>query len=203
MFYGAGSDDFRAYLWKIPPIPELVEQRSEISAVDWASSPRESETIGRLPIIYLSRFTDPNSLAFTEGFAKSKIIPRDISQPFCRLTGHRSIVNTVVIHPHFLHVATCGIEKDVILHSPTSGSPCTQDLDRSPPSVRRLPVGGEGDRVAYVRALMGIGTEDDDDDEEATIRMFDQYVLLFRAVIFLLTHHRQDIARRHSPQRHI
>ncbi|KAH6912682.1 WD40-repeat-containing domain protein [Coprinopsis sp. MPI-PUGE-AT-0042] len=169
-FYGAGSDDFRAYLWKIPSIAKLVEWRNEISAVDWAASSRESETIGKSPTNGNLAFTEPNQIPFTEGFAKSKIIPLDISQPFCRLTGHRSIVNMVVIHPQFLHVATCGIEKDVLLHSPTSGSPCTQDLERSPTSVRSLPVEGEEDRAAYVRALMGIESEE---NEEATIRMFD------------------------------
>jgi DDB1- and CUL4-associated factor 5 len=203
MFYGAGSDDFRTYLWKIPPIPELVERRSEISAVDWVTSSRESETVGRSPTFHSSRFIDQDQSAFTEGFAKSKFIPLDISQPFCHLTGHRSIVNTVVIHPQFLHVATCGIEKDIILHSPTSGSPCTQDMERSPTSVRKLPVEGAEDRVAYVRALMGIANEDED-DEEGTIRMFDQYAAP-PITTYLLTDrgHHQDLARGYSPQRHI
>lgn len=43
--YSAGSEDFRAYVWKIPGLSELAEQRIEISSDEWAA--REwSNTVG-------------------------------------------------------------------------------------------------------------------------------------------------------------
>jgi len=33
--YGAGSDDFRGYLWKIPSLISLQGLRKEITADDW------------------------------------------------------------------------------------------------------------------------------------------------------------------------
>jgi len=33
--YAAGSDDFRGYVWKIPPLIALQELRNEIVARDW------------------------------------------------------------------------------------------------------------------------------------------------------------------------
>lgn len=53
-------------------------------------------------------------------------------------TGHNSIVNSTLFHPHFLHVVTAGVEKDIILHSPAPSSPCTQNLQPSPAHVRQL-----------------------------------------------------------------
>lgn len=43
--YAAGSDDFRGYVWKIPPLQELKEQREKYSAEEWVSS--NSERIGK------------------------------------------------------------------------------------------------------------------------------------------------------------
>ncbi len=33
--YAAGSDDFKAYVWKIPPLTELMEQRQKLAAHEW------------------------------------------------------------------------------------------------------------------------------------------------------------------------
>jgi WD repeat-containing protein 22 len=33
--YAAGSDDFRGYVWKIPPLISLQGLRNEITARDW------------------------------------------------------------------------------------------------------------------------------------------------------------------------
>lgn len=33
--YAGGSDDFRGYVWKIPPISQLIAARNEISAAEW------------------------------------------------------------------------------------------------------------------------------------------------------------------------
>ncbi|CAA7262966.1 unnamed protein product [Cyclocybe aegerita] len=156
--YAGGSDDFYAYIWKIPSVRQLQEQRKTISAHDWA--------------VY-----DASSVAFTEGRLDTKILPVEISTPWCRLTGHDSIVNTIVFHPHFLHVVTAGVEKNVLLHSPTPSSPCTENLPLSPAEVRQLDdADAEEDRVSYLSALMGIGIRDgpsEDDSERRTLSLFD------------------------------
>ncbi|KIL68001.1 hypothetical protein M378DRAFT_191493 [Amanita muscaria Koide BX008] len=155
--YVAGSDDFRAYVWKLPPVPELLEQRQIISERDWASDPWEG------------------GVAFTRRCDDVKCIPVEISRPLCRLNGHRSIVNTSAVHPYMLHVATAGIEHCIILHSPTPSSPCTQDLADSPTETRSLSQDGDVDRAAYFRALHGhhLPVIETDDPDRMTISMFD------------------------------
>ena len=106
-------------------------------------------------------------------------------------TGHKTIVNTVVFHPHFLHVATSGVEKSIHLHSPTPSSPCTQNLSLSPLDVRQLNErDDQADRQVYLNALLGARTIDGDNDnnnnndaddesdagERETISFFDQSV---------------------------
>jgi WD repeat-containing protein 22 len=50
-FYGAGSDDFRGYIWQIPPVAQLLEEREEISPVDWLSNASETPgLVGAYPI---------------------------------------------------------------------------------------------------------------------------------------------------------
>ncbi|KAM6494060.1 WD40-repeat-containing domain protein [Amanita muscaria] len=155
--YVAGSDDFRAYVWKLPPVPELLEQRQIISEHDWASDPWEG------------------GVAFTRRCDDVKCIPVEISRPLCRLNGHRSIVNTSAVHPYMLHVATAGIEHCIILHSPTPSSPCTQDLADTPTETRSLSQDGDVDRAAYFRALHGhhLPVIETDDPDRMTISMFD------------------------------
>jgi len=122
----------------------------------------------------------PTEIAFTKNSQDMKYVPREISTPLCRLSGHKTIVNTAVFHPHFLHVVTAGVEKSIHLHSPTPSSPCTQDLSLSPLDVRQLNESDEEgrDQEVYVTALMGVRTIDDDDDdddagERQTISFFD------------------------------
>ena len=115
-----------------------------------------------------------------------------------KFTGHKTIVNTVAFHPHFLHVVTSGVEKSIHLHSPTPSSPCTQNLSLSPLDVRQLDErDDQADRQIYLNALMGARTiardndddnnnnnsnndNDDDDSDDAgereTIGFFDQSV---------------------------
>ncbi|KDR82852.1 hypothetical protein GALMADRAFT_238461 [Galerina marginata CBS 339.88] len=156
--YAGGSDDFRCYIWKIPPLQQLVDKRRVFSADDWTS------------------FGEENTIAFTESRQHPKVVPVEISTPFCRLTGHKSIVNTTVFHPHLLHIATAGIEKNVILHSPTPSSPCTQNLDSSPVTVRKL-LGDEDDkdRENYYAAMLGLIPADSENDqnERQTLSFFD------------------------------
>ncbi|KAJ3534353.1 hypothetical protein NMY22_g6964 [Coprinellus aureogranulatus] len=155
-FYGAGSDDFRAYIWRVPSASELLEGREEVEPLHWWG---EAENT-------------PNVVAFTEGVNKPKFVPKQLDTPFDRLHGHRSIVNTVLFHPRLLHVLTAGIEKDIILHSPTPGSPCTQGLDATPQVVRDMSDDADEDRLTFLRSLIGELSEEDR-DEERTIRMFD------------------------------
>ncbi|KAK2465717.1 hypothetical protein APHAL10511_002261 [Amanita phalloides] len=154
--YVGGSDDFRGYVWKIPPLSRLLGEREIISPHIWESSSR------------------PGTIAFTRGRQDDKCVPVQILRPLCRLSGHRSIVNATAVHPYLLHIATAGIERNVILHSPTPSSPCTQNLTRTPTETRVLSNGSEIDRVTYLRALRGAPMEGEaDDPDSATISMFD------------------------------
>jgi DDB1- and CUL4-associated factor 5 len=83
-------------------------------------------------------------------------------------------VNSVLFHPSLLHIATAGIERHVIIHSPTKSSPCTKDLALTSTTVRALPAGSPEDRSRFVRAVsLGLGT-DEFDDEEETVALFDE-----------------------------
>lgn len=129
--------------------------------------------------------------------SKPRYVPVELSTPLYRLTGelrlpmtpqphrllilrpgHHSIVNTTVIHPHFLHIVTSGIERHIILHSPTPASPCSQNLEPTPTDVRRISAEGEDDRDTYFRALVGLRQSDSEDEaensERSTMSLFDQ-----------------------------
>ncbi|KAG5734664.1 DDB1- and CUL4-associated factor 5, partial [Termitomyces sp. T112] len=150
-FYCAGSEDFRGYMWKVPSVDQLVNQRIEVSAEDWASK------------------SWPNVTAFTCGRGAPRYIPVDLSTPHCYLHGHKSIVNSVLCHPHLFHVMTCGIEDDIILHSPTPTSPCAPNLQHTSTDVRVLEEGSHQDWAMYLRALVAERSE----SEMTPIRMFD------------------------------
>ncbi|OAX44356.1 hypothetical protein K503DRAFT_450865 [Rhizopogon vinicolor AM-OR11-026] len=67
--YGAGSDDFRGYLWKIPSLISLQGLRKEITADDW----------------YAHEW--PNIVAFAEGKWENRFVPFEIQTPLARLNG--------------------------------------------------------------------------------------------------------------------
>jgi len=76
-------------------------------------------------------------------------------------------------------VVTAGVEKNMILHSPTPSSPCTQDLPLSPANVRELrSEDDDDDRANYLSALLGVQplTVGDVDEaaERQTLSLFDQ-----------------------------
>lgn len=48
-YFAVGSDDFRAYLWKIPDEHELLERRRVVEGWEWFGTPRPGE-IGALPL---------------------------------------------------------------------------------------------------------------------------------------------------------
>jgi WD repeat-containing protein 22 len=95
--------------------------------------------------------------------------------------GHRSIVNSVAIHPFLLHIVTSGVERQVLLHSPTPSSPVAHHLPPTPPTVRSLqPHDLEAQRT-FLRALFGPhptlhedGEGSGNETEEETISLFDQ-----------------------------
>ncbi|KAF8895628.1 WD40-repeat-containing domain protein [Infundibulicybe gibba] len=159
-FYAAGSDDFRGYIWGIPTLSNLLSKRREVSADRWIDQ-------------------DRSQTAFTTGTWKPRYIPIELGTPLCRLTGHKSIVNTILFHPHLLHVVTSGIEKSVTLHSPTASSPCARGMQRTSTDVRRVSPDSREDQDIYFRALTHgaeMMEDDSDDSEQNTIRMFD-YIL--------------------------
>ena len=86
-YYSAGSDDFRAYIWKVASLNELTEQRQQISADDWASQEFPG-VIGKL-FQGVTFFSDVliSIQAFTEGIWSPRYVPVELSTPFCRLTG--------------------------------------------------------------------------------------------------------------------
>ncbi|KAI0028268.1 WD40-repeat-containing domain protein, partial [Vararia minispora EC-137] len=105
-FYTAGSDDFRGYVWKIPSSADLERRRTISNGLGW---PPELE----------------DKIAFCSASAKEKLcIPAELHTPAFHLhAGHDSIVNTVLMHPAHALIATAGIERHVLLHSPTTGAP--------------------------------------------------------------------------------
>ncbi|KZT27461.1 WD40 repeat-like protein [Neolentinus lepideus HHB14362 ss-1] len=166
-YYATGSDDFRAYVWKIPDITQLRCMREEISF-------NQSEMQGGV-----------HPPAFADNANKKIYMPVELSTPFTRLCGHQSIVNSALLHPHIPILLTAGIERNIILHSATPNSPCFQDLTETDTSVRRLyelldVTGEDRETLALFDHLLGrqgeidpfdmrswaLGTDPEDDDEE-------------------------------------
>ena len=88
-------------------------------------------------------------------------------------------MNNVLFHPSLLHIVTAGIERHVILHSPTRSSPCAKDMGLTPTTVRALPAGTPQDHSRFLRAISsGLGAMGDSDEEAETIALFDECVLL-------------------------
>ncbi|KIJ62541.1 hypothetical protein HYDPIDRAFT_30150 [Hydnomerulius pinastri MD-312] len=160
VLYGAGSDDFRGYVWKIPELSVLAGLRRKIKVNEW----------------FAQEWDDVS--AYSEGQWSTRYIPLQISTPLCRLDGHRSIVNAVAIHPSLLHIATSGVERHVILHSPTSTSPAACNLSSTPSARRVLGEHDPENRTRFLRAFLGprptLHEEIDEAEEEnATISLFD------------------------------
>ncbi|PPR07786.1 hypothetical protein CVT26_014971 [Gymnopilus dilepis] len=161
--YAAGSDDFRCYVWKVPSALELMEQRQTLTAESWLG------------------YGDGSTIGFPSSPEGHVVVPAEISTPFCRLTGHNSIVNSALFHPHLLHVVTAGIEKKIILHSPRQSSPCSESLQLSPTTVRKLDdEASERDREIFWSALESAALQPagitDDNDERQTLSLFDHII---------------------------
>ncbi|GAW01119.1 WD40 repeat-like protein [Lentinula edodes] len=158
-YYLGGSDDFCGYLWKIPPVEQLMAQREEIPAHEW-------------------RLDGSNIVGFTENADSSKFIPTELSIPSAVLKGHNSIVNTGLIHPQFPLILTAGIESTITLHSPFPSCPFSRRLSLTPQEVRQLPSSTTPEEARVIDSLL-LGVEpafgeSADEAEMDTIRLFDR-----------------------------
>ena len=77
------------------------------------------------------------------------------------------------MHPYLPLLLTAGVERHIIMHSPTSTCPCAEDMQLTPTEVRELPGPNVNDRRRMIRALT---SGRDPDDDENTIALFDEYV---------------------------
>ncbi|EGU11004.1 hypothetical protein RTG_03224 [Rhodotorula toruloides ATCC 204091] len=100
LLYAAGSDDFRAYVWKVPSLEALRERRCKVEK----DQLRTGEVV----------FRKDDSVPFLR--------PALISSASSILTGHRSVVNTALFHPNLPLLYTSGVEKVIVRHSaPSTG----------------------------------------------------------------------------------
>ncbi|KAE9408863.1 WD40 repeat-like protein [Gymnopus androsaceus JB14] len=155
-YYCGGSDNFCAYLWKIPPVEHLIEQRGEIPAHEW-------------------RLEGSNTVGFAEGFESSKYVPAEISTPS---SVTNPLINTTLIHPYFPMILTAGIERTITLHSPFPSCPFSRQLSLTSQEVRQLPGSTTTEESQVVDSLLlGLDPADRDNPDEAeidTIRLFDR-----------------------------
>jgi hypothetical protein len=104
--------------------------------------------------------------------------------------GHLSIVNSTLIHPVLPIIATAGIERHVLLHSPTPNTPWGSNLPLTPTTTRPLPNGGPtAADPSVLRLLMRLSTiieADESMGEDArSIAYFDMYVTTLHPCFFM------------------
>ncbi|KAI5479480.1 hypothetical protein MNV49_003422 [Pseudohyphozyma bogoriensis] len=92
LYYAAGSDDFRTYVWSVPPIDVLKARR--LNGED-KSLPSPHIAYQLYPSVAPDDTTTPSSL----------------TTPSTIITSHRSIVNTALFHPTLPLIFTSGVEK--------------------------------------------------------------------------------------------
>jgi len=158
-YYGAGSDDFRGYVWKIPN--EAVNYRREVSFSDWCAEPH-SQTFG-----------------FAKSVMGQRVVPLELRKPQFQVYGHKSIINTVLFHPLEPYVVTAGVESYTMLHSPFQSTAACGKLKKTEASVRQLL---DHSYTAQSRALPHEApdagpTAETNDDDLAMIRLFDKFIL--------------------------
>ncbi|KAG9098924.1 hypothetical protein FS749_002591 [Ceratobasidium sp. UAMH 11750] len=118
--YCAGSDDFRAYAWAIPPMDQLKSTRRCCAKARWVSETCEDRIA----------FSTPDD-------SQAVAVPDSLIQPAFRLGGHKSIVNTAAFHPSLPLIVTAGIENHILMHG-THSIPGGQLTER-PEHTRVLP----------------------------------------------------------------
>ncbi|KAF8610348.1 WD40 repeat-like protein [Ceratobasidium sp. AG-I] len=172
--YCAGSDDFRAYAWVIPPREELKLARRCYARDQWPTQ------------------IEGNEIGFTT-LDESQVVatPDNLSEPAFRLGGHKSVVNTAAFHPSLPLIFTSGVESHVLMHS-TNPIPGGQ-LSDPPERTRTLPPSSRLSRISYRAAAYGLDGMSAEDistygripREERTVLMFDEYVRLFQVPLVL------------------
>ena len=191
-YYSAGSDDFCAYVWKVPGVEELRLARETVSANRWKSLGEERIGMNNSPnllfggIAYVHLMNSFHRLP-DEGQAYTSR-PLDPARAACRFvfsshipvvllirttcTGHKSIVNTALFHPHLPLLLTAGVERHIFIHSPTPNGPCLDEMEPTPTEVRQLPGLSLDSHRIMIRALTsGLAM---DDDDASTIALFDE-----------------------------
>ncbi|KAJ7617516.1 WD40 repeat-like protein [Mycena polygramma] len=166
IMYVAGSDDFRAYVWALPPPEVLAAQRTVLSHEEWMAGAHAGVT------------------AFAEHMTGPRCIPAPLHTPRARLGGHASIVNTAIVHPRMLLAATAGVEAGVVLHSTVQGllggmrRTDTRTRALGEPWVRRMQREGEERRIGKrssgtIRLFDGILRDEGAADVFAVRRWYD------------------------------
>lgn len=156
-FLATGSDDFRGYVWRLPPTSYLLAKREEMEDDNnqW-ECPR-----GRFGYI-MSALDDTLRLPVT------------LNQPAFRLGGHQSIVNSAKWHPELPRIATCGIESKVVLHDCAPVVEGAVKVDSSTVRKRSSRLRTRPRMLDAHRVITGEVTEDISSDENrSTILYFD------------------------------
>lgn len=120
LYYAAGSDDFAAYVWKVPSLESLKNRRRNLTGAqsesEWIVSPSDVPLIGTHSFLVTGLRADETATGFRDEDEYEIIVPPTITSPQ-RLYQHRSIVNTALFHPTLPLLYTCGIEKVIRVHS--------------------------------------------------------------------------------------
>lgn len=146
------------------------------------------------------------SPAFADDLMGPHYIPADLSTPHARLngpslpvsyiryyirwSGHKSIVNTAIFHPHLPVIATSGVERRVRLHNATPSATWADELELTSSTVRGFyDTTEEENRLLIMGSLRGEhatlreGDSEEDIADEAdngTIALFDSWVTCSR-----------------------
>ncbi|KAJ7022762.1 WD40 repeat-like protein [Mycena alexandri] len=164
--YVAGSDDFRAYVWALPPPARLAAQRTILSHAEWEAG------------------AHVGVVAFAESPTAPRCVPAQLHTPRARLGGHASIVNTVLVHPRMLLAATAGVEAGIVLHGAVDS--LLGGMAATSTQMREL---GE----EWVPDLGEEGAERWVDEQTETIELFDDLLQRERqADVFVLRRWRGD-----------
>ncbi|GAA5926628.1 WD40 repeat domain-containing protein [Sporobolomyces koalae] len=106
LYFASGSDNFGVYVWEIPS-RDTMQNSGRTESFEHGTWPEdETGTAYLVPSNELS----PASLSF----------PHSIEDPSSVLRAHRSIPNTALFHPTLPYLYTCGVEKVIVRHSPST-----------------------------------------------------------------------------------
>ncbi|PKI84512.1 hypothetical protein MVES1_001821 [Malassezia vespertilionis] len=154
MYYASGSDDFRAYGWKIPPLDTLISGHASMLESEWKA---DADT--GLDHVWF-RAESEDSVVMER--------PVSLSTPAFTLEGSQSIVNSAMCHPTLPMIATAGIERLVRLHYavPTSLEHTSPNwMDTKPKTRARV---RKMNTLAVYRAIrrsqQGFSSDDSEDD---------------------------------------